>query len=246
MSLVKISIVTICLNAEKTIKETMASVETQELAPNIEHLFVDGGSTDGTVELIEAYKQKVNYPVSWVSEKDQGISDAFNKGAVRASGEYIQYLNADDSLFDSNVLRNIWSWVESKKFPVWVVGDVALKDARGEVHVQKRKRVPSCVGLAFRDQIPHPSVFLNRQVLLDAGKFDVGYKIAMDYELWVRMCHLGYSISYCPIVVTLFAAGGVSSELSSVHLNEVVSIKRLARSKTWLKLLGWLYDRYGA
>lgn len=101
MENLKISIITVSYNAAKTIEQTIQSVVNQTY-DNIEYIIIDGGSTDGTVDIIKKYEDKIAY---WVSEPDKGIYDAMNKGILKASGEYIYFLGADDWLYNESVME---------------------------------------------------------------------------------------------------------------------------------------------
>ena len=174
-----VTIITVCRNAGDTIERTLQSV-TAQTYPHIEYIVIDGASTDGTVEMVRA----CSAVTTWISEADKGIADAFNKGLARASGEWVGILNADDWYEPETVAR--------------VIG--AIKDAdivHGAVRYwegdKPREVYYPCQAKLTREMtINHPSVFVRRSVYEAEGGFDPAYRLAMDYELMLRLYVKGY------------------------------------------------------
>lgn len=183
-----ISVVTVCYNAADTIEKTMLSVLNQTYH-DIEYIIIDGGSTDGTVEIIRKYADRIAY---WVSEPDKGIYDAMNKGIKVATGEWINFMNAGDEFVDEGVIEKLFQNRTIDTVGV-VFGDTLF------IHKSKQKIVkfgddphhkimPSC----------HQSIFC-RRILLARILFDLRYKIAADYNLFFPIKTNGHRISICSI-----------------------------------------------
>lgn len=179
----KISIITVCLNAHSTIEDTLKSVISQTYQ-NIEYIVVDGGSTDGTLEIINQYREHVDV---FISEKDNGIYDAMNKGIRAATGQIVGILNADDFYYDRNVLQKV---ADSFTIPEIQLcyGDLEYR-SRVDTHKVvrrwkagefKRSRIES--GWA----VPHPACFVRKTLYDSTGVFRPDFAIAGDYELMLR------------------------------------------------------------
>ena len=179
----KISVVTVCYNAADTIEETMLSVLNQTYE-NVEYIIIDGGSTDGTVDIIKKYAQggsefgKYHHDIAyWISEPDKGIYDAMNKGIAAATGDYINFMNSGDRFYNNNIVEGCFSQVRTKPtiiFGNWIEsfsGQLIEKKALPLRHLKK--------GMSF----PHQSAFIN--VKYHKGHlYNISYKISADYELF--------------------------------------------------------------
>ncbi|WP_449442476.1 glycosyltransferase [Ureibacillus acetophenoni] len=211
----KISIITACYNAEKTIEQTIQSVIYQTY-DNIEYIIVDGASNDGTMEIVNKYNDQIDIIIS---EPDEGIYDAFNKGAKKASGEYIYYLNADDFLYNHEVIANVTQHLVSSNKDIKLLygGVKVLKEKTGFFYFDNEKR--NLDSLINRNMIPHQSIFMKRDILLEFNLFNVNYKIAADYDLickiFLRYEHL---IEYVDLIIAVFRVGGISSDLKNMKL----------------------------
>jgi glycosyltransferase involved in cell wall biosynthesis len=199
------SIVTVCRNAERSIGMTIESVLRQpESAGRIEHLVIDGLSTDGTLRVLAQYPH-----LRVVSEPDAGIYDAMNKGIARASGEYIGILNADD-WYEPNALAEVAEAFRVSPEAGIVHGDVRRWSGTTLVDVVK----PS-LDLGFHGTlvmpINHPASFVRREVFGRFGAFDVSYRIFADYDWVRRLIKAGVVLRYVPAVLTNFRFGGVST-----------------------------------
>jgi glycosyltransferase involved in cell wall biosynthesis len=173
----KFSIITVCFNSENTISNTIESVNNQQYL-NIEHIFIDGNSSDNTLKIIDRMST-VNKIV--VSEKDNGIYDAMNKGFKLASGEIIAFLNSDDFYADVNVLSDVSSTFEKSNYDL-VYGNIEyINDSENIVRRWNSKPVPSSLRYGF--QIPHPALFVKKNLLLKLDQaFDPEYKIVGDLK----------------------------------------------------------------
>jgi len=178
----KVSIITVCLNSEKFLEETIRSVRGQTYN-HIEYIIIDGGSSDGTTEIIRNNEKDVDY---WVSEPDQGISDAFNKGMIASTGEIIGFLNSQDYYLNSNVIEKIVNVFINNQEVRIVYGKTyyvpidssEIVGVMGEEFAEGK--------MIKRNIMPHQSVFMKREVFNRFGLFLLNYRFAMDYEYTLR------------------------------------------------------------
>ena len=196
-----VSIVTIVLNDEVNIKKTIVSVLQQSYSP-IEYIIIDGGSQDNTVGVIRQYEGNVDY---WCSEPDKGISDAFNKGILAATGDYIGILNAGD-WYEKDAIEKMVAAFESDPALGVVCG--ALQFWHGAEREFICQSVPH---LLERDMtVTHPSCFVRSEVYHTYGLFEQEYKLAMDYELLLRFKKQGVKFTALNIVLTNMQHSGIS------------------------------------
>lgn len=178
----KISIVTPSFNQAKYLDTTIRSVLDQGY-PNLEYIIIDGGSTDGSVEIIQNYAPHLSY---WVSEKDRGQSYAINKGFARSSGEIMGWLNSDD-YYSPGSLWQVAEKLSEQKMTLLVGSAIQLDEENsGLKYVDKRK--PSLRDMIYDNRtFPQPSVFWTRDLWQTAGPLDESLYFVMDYDLWLRM-----------------------------------------------------------
>lgn len=187
-----LSIVMPCLNAASTVGRALDSILEQGLdASELEVVVVDGGSTDGTLELLAARPG-----VRWRSEPDRGLSDAYNKGARAATGTYLGWLNADDT-YAPGALRQVVDALRRSPDTVWLTGRCAITDADGEVI---RRPVTAYKDVLLRQYSPAlyltqnfisaPSTFFRRETFLEVGGMDLDLRFSMDYDLYLRLANL--------------------------------------------------------
>jgi len=209
----KLSIITVCLNEKNKIRETIESVFSQ-IFRNFEYIIIDGGSTDGTAEIISEYKDKLAY---FVSEKDNGIYAAMNKGIKLSSGDYILFLNGGDRLYNSTVLEEIFS----AKFDEYIVfGNLMLEE---ENVIKSFKDIEINDRYLFNNYIPHPSCFIKKSLFDNYGYYDESFKIAGDYEFFLRVIKkYNARTKYISTVVTVYNTNGISSDskFSILQANE--------------------------
>jgi glycosyltransferase involved in cell wall biosynthesis len=181
----KFSIITICLNSEKLIEQTIRSVIDQEY-PKIEYIIVDGGSTDGTVGIIRGYAE-TDSRIKWVSEPDGGISDAMNKGVRMATGKFIAHLHSDEYYLDSQVLVDVASHLSKEPEAAWLTAGFHFVDESGRFVREIKVRRYSYRRLVRGNIILHPATFVRRDTFNDVGGFDLSVRYCMDYDLWLRI-----------------------------------------------------------
>jgi glycosyltransferase involved in cell wall biosynthesis len=173
----KISVITVCFNSAATIDDTLASVAAQR-GVEVEHIVIDGGSSDDTMAIVERHRATVAYAVS---EPDRGIYDAMNKGLAAASGDIVGYLNSDDCYAADDALAAVSNAFQSTGCD-FAYGDIEMVDAAGRV--ARVWRTPNIgAGGISGTQIPHPAFFVRRSVLLAvAPAFDPSYRICADIK----------------------------------------------------------------
>lgn len=229
MNTPKISIITVVFNDVHHIEQTIQSVLSQTYE-NIEYIIIDGGSNDGTTEVIKKYSEKLAY---WISERDNGIYDAMNKGISFATGKWINFMNCGDSFYDCNVLSTIFA----RDFPdnvKIIYGTVACKYANGNTIIRKYDRIDKDIE-AFN--ICHQSSFTDCS-LLSQIKYNTDYKICADADSFYKILKMGYAAEYVPVVVSLYEAfEGVSSKYVMKSFRERMRIQSLSPVK-----LNWWID----
>ncbi|PRY20286.1 glycosyltransferase involved in cell wall biosynthesis [Spirosoma oryzae] len=204
-----ITIVTVVYNAKLTLEAAIKSVLSQK-RDLFEYWIVDGGSTDGTVDIIRKYEMHLG---GWISEPDKGIFDAMNKGIDRAVGEWMYFLGADDILCDG-ILEKISSYLK---------GDLAV--VYGNVLLNNNYIMRSKIGMRclLENRLHHQSAFYNRR-LFNNFRYNQKFDICADYELTLRIYLSKDKHLYIPYNVAVFASGGKSDILTSKDINEIRGI----------------------
>jgi glycosyltransferase involved in cell wall biosynthesis len=210
-----LSVVTIVRNGEKTLARAIASVRRQDI-PGLEYIVIDGGSTDGTIDIIRANADIISF---WVSEPDRGISDGFNKGISRARGKYVQLLNADDWLSPGQLAFGLET-LETTGAD-FVFGDLLYHD-QDEGSLYCVSGDPDYAESIARIMPPlnHPTVIVRRAVYERHGLFDIGLRFAMDYEFLLRIHRAGCRGVYDPRMQGHMGLEGVSDSNASAALRE--------------------------
>jgi len=248
----KISVITVCLNNAQTIERTLLSVAGQNWS-EVEHIVIDGASTDGTKEIIEGHRTRLAY---FASKPDKGIYDAMNKGLAVATGDIIGFLNADDYYASDDLLSMVASQMRDCNLEA-LMGDVTFF----------HKQNPACTVRYFSsDQFrpdrlawgwmpAHPALFLRKEVYGRVGLFKTDYRIAGDFEFIVRAFH-GKPLRYghSPNVFVRMQLGGISTSgwrakvilnremLRACHENGLQSNILMLLSRYPKKLLELLYS----
>ncbi len=219
----KISIITITYNSAKTLPRALESVLSQTYG-DIEHIIVDGASTDGTVEIIKNYskgpsdKVPSTKEVRWVSEPDGGIYDALNKGIRMATGDVIGFLHSDDVLYSPDCIGQIAAAFESSKADV-VYGD--LQYCNGDKVTRRwRSNAFKPSSLKFGWMPPHPTLYVRREVYEQVGEYDSWFRISADYDMILRIFTAGYKTHYIPQVLVSMETGGASNRDAKARLSK--------------------------
>jgi len=214
---VKVSIITVVYNGASTLRDCIDSVLRQSYQ-DIEYLVIDGGSTDGTVELVRSYGSRIT---RFVSEPDQGLYDAMNKGLRLATGDLIGILNADDFYRHDQVIERVAALADQENSEA-IYGDLVYVDANDTRKITRYWSSGKYRKGAFRWgwMPPHPTFFVRRSVYLRFGLFQTRFRSAADYELMLRFVHRhGIKVSYLKEVLVVMRAGGVSNRTVGNRLN---------------------------
>jgi glycosyltransferase involved in cell wall biosynthesis len=218
MGQVKVSIITVCLNSNRTINKTIASVLSQSYR-NLEYLIIDGGSKDGTTETIKSYNvdfQKSGVPYRWISEPDRGIYDAMNKGIAMATGEIIGIINSDD-WYESDAVENvIMNYEESID-----IYHGFLRTIKNEK--EKQVFVTNSNELKNGVMIEHPTCFVKKASYEKIGRFNLDYKIASDLDFMLRALKANLKFKKIDAVLANFRMGGESS----TNLNVIIETLKI-------------------
>lgn len=217
----KISIITPTYNSEKTIKRTIESVLNQNYT-DVEYIIIDGKSTDKTLKIISQYEEKFKnkgFIFKFISEKDEGIADAFNKGIRLATGDLVGIINSDDWLNSDALLKINENY--NARFGI-ICGNLNLFK-EGE-YIKTRKSRPYLLWLGM--YIMHPTVFVKRE-LYDKYSFNKEYKIAMDFDFILQLRKVAnQKIKYLPYIISNMEMGGASSDIKKMKQEEMVVIKK--------------------
>ena len=241
----KVSLITACFNSAETIGTAIESVLSQK-GVDVEYIVVDGGSKDGTVDIIKEYADKTlnsqlltpNFTFRWLSESDKGMYDAINKGIKMATGDVVGILNADDVLASDETLKRIAEAFESGGVRSGGVGervDCVYADIRfvreGESveALRKAKSVRYCSAAKWRRwmfrfaaMVPHPSFYVRRECFERLGGYSLDYRICADFELELRYLYLAkLKAAYLPECVVVMRMGGMSTAgwRSNIEIN---------------------------
>lgn len=243
----KISIITVCFNAAATIRDAVESVGAQSY-PDIEHIVIDGGSTDGTLEVLKSVNGRIS---RLVSEKDDGLYDAMNKGAGLCTGEVIGFLNADDFYAQPDILEHVAAIFRDDTVDV-CFGDLLYVDRHSPHLVRRHWEAGVFVPGRFASgwAPPHPTFFVRRSIFNEVGGFDTTYRLAADNDLMMRVLECrGHKCHYLPQVMVKMRTGGETNKslrniirgnreiLSALNANGIkVNVLSYALKKVALKI----------
>lgn len=199
------SIITVCRNAEKTIERTIDSVLKKNKIDNlsVEYIIIDGASSDGTLDIVRS-KDDIIY----ISEQDDGVYDAMNKGIKLATGKYIGIINADD-WYEPKILLDIKKLFDDENIDV-IHGNMRVFSGDNEIRMMRPSKAKwrKYIGMP----INHPTMFVKSQVYKTIGLYNTNYKIAADYDVYLRMLRNQINVFYLDKVIANFRLGGLSSQ----------------------------------
>lgn len=215
-SSLKISIITVSFNSAKTIKETIESILIQDYN-NIEYIIIDGGSSDETIDIVKSYSEKISY---FISEKDNGIYDAMNKGIKAATGDIVGILNSDDFYPNSFVLSNV-----AKSFKKYncdaVYGDLVYVKEKDTTQIKRYWQAGNYNTSKIKNgwMLPHPTFFVKKVMYDRYGLYNTDLKSAADYEMILKLLYKeNISVQYIPMILVKMRMGGASN---STFLNRI-------------------------
>jgi glycosyltransferase involved in cell wall biosynthesis len=215
---IKFSIITPCYNSVDTIRATIESVLSQNYN-NIEYIIIDGGSTDGTLEVIHEYIASL----SIISEQDDGIADAMNKGIKMSSGDVIGILNADDVYLPGALLK-VSKYITTDNNSV-VHGDMYVVFPNSNLSYESI--ASDSPDFSKGMVIHHPAMFIPKKIMIKYGYYDTSLKITMDWELCLRYSKNNVNFIHCDNFIVKYVVGG----LSTIHSFEVFSEMHLLRKR---------------
>ena len=204
----KVSIVTAVLNNKNHLEQCIKNIVAQNY-PNVEYIVIDGGSTDGTVEVIKKYEDKVAY---WVSEPDGGIYEAMNKGIKRATGDVIGILNSDDFYADEAVIKEVVRSITENKTDS-CYGDIVYVDRDNPDNIVRSWKAGEFYKEKFKTgwMPPYPTFFVKKEIYERYGYLNLNFPLAADYELMLRLLYkYNISTTYIPKVLVKMRTGGTS------------------------------------
>ncbi len=221
----KISVVTVCYNSEKTIKDTLESVLKQDYK-SYEHIIIDGKSSDKTLEIVKSYEKKYQGRLKIVSEKDKGLYDAMNKGIELATGDVIGLLNSDDELADITVLKTI-AGAFSKENCDAIYGDLEFRDET----MQKVTRIWKSKTGSYKWgwHPPHPTLYVKKEVYKKLGLFNLKYPICADYDFMIRLMKSNIQLFYIEKVLIHMRRGGRSTDGIKGYFNNFKESYRMLK-----------------
>lgn len=206
-----VTVITVTYNAQDFLEKTILSVIGQDYQ-DIEYIIIDGGSTDGTLDIIKKYEKEISF---WINEPDQGVYDAMNKAIDMSSGEWINFLNAGDSFIDTDVVSTIISCTDEKCD--LIIGNINYVN-------ENSAREIKAAGLeyAFDGMFCCHQALFTRMSIMKRFKFDTAFKIAADYDFILKCYKQGYKFKFLDEVVVNYRAGGLSEQ--QVLLNKIESL----------------------
>ena len=223
MTNIKYSIVTISLNSEEDIENCIVSVAEQTYK-NKEHIIIDGGSQDSTVEIIRKYKEHLSH---WVSEPDKGIADAMNKGIESATGDYVLFINSDDFLINNQALESIYSSMQDRiDYYIFKVMSVYPDKTR-----KLLRNKDFGLSTYFKMGSCHQGHVISRRLFDKYGSYDNSFKIGMDYDFVLRVLRERVTSKSVDVVISCMGTTGISSRRDWAGLRRRFEDERKAQKK---------------
>ena len=238
----KISIITVTYNSEETIEDTIKSVKSQSYE-QIEHIIIDGVSSDNTLKIVNNYSESISLVVS---EPDDGIYDAFNKGLKKATGDIIAILNSDDVLFDKEVLALVIKTFNQTGSDI-VYGDAVMVKKDNLESIVRFWRSSNFIPGSFKDgwHPPHPSFFVKKSIYENFGYFDTSIDVSADFELMLRfMERYKVNSSYLRRTLSRMRVGGHSQNIMNIVKGAKSINKSFKKNKIKINIPYYFLIRY--
>ena len=238
MSEMLVTVLTPCYNSGKTIEKTLECIENQTYK-NIEYIIIDGDSTDNTLDLIERHRSRLPKQLTVISEKDNGIYDAMNKGIKLARGQLVGIVNSDDSYEKDTVEQVVNHFCDNPYEVIYGMQRTYLDGKEKAVVIYHHNFLP-------QQMVTHPTCFVTKDAYEKFGVFDTQYHSAADYDLMLRYFKSG-EVIFTPVyrVLSNFTLGGISSSQTGVRENALVRYRHgyLSRKRYWfLVMKSHLYE----
>ena len=210
------SIITVTYNASRWLERTIRSVISQSYS-NIEYIIVDGNSSDGTLDIIKKYQTSVTH---WMSEPDRGLYDAMNKGMKLASGDYVWFLNAGDTLYSETVVQDMVNAVGGGNLPDILYGETLIADSEGNPLAMRRLKAPEKLSWKSFDMgmlVCHQSFLVRRAI---AEPYDMQYRFTADYDWCIRCLKKADRVFNTHLILSRFLEAGLSATNRKEALKE--------------------------
>jgi glycosyltransferase involved in cell wall biosynthesis len=210
----KVTIITTVLNEAKNLEETIHTVLMQDYS-NKEYIIIDGGSTDGSIEIVNKYKKEIAF---FESKKDSGISEAFNKGILNSTGDYIIFQGSGDGFLNKNSLSKLMENV-NPEIDMIISGRIARVSRTGKIlyfspNINKLNKI----SLIFKMPLPHQGMCMHKFLFEKYGYFDQNLKYSMDYDFLLRIYQYNLNIKFCNEVISKWVEGGIGFlQIKKVH-----------------------------
>ena len=214
------SIITVTYNAGRVLETTIQSVSSQ-FYPNIEYIIIDGGSKDGTTDIIKHHESKINH---WISEPDKGIYDAMNKGLRKATGDYVWFLNAGDVLKNESIVAQIAQIAVGNMMPDIIYGETDLMDMDGSVFAERRLKTPEHLSWkSFKmGMLVCHQAFIVKRVL--APEYDLQYRLSSDFDWCIRCMREADKIANSQLRIVNYLYEGATTANRKASLKERYNI----------------------
>lgn len=245
------TLITATFNSAKTIEDTLLSVLQQTLQ-DVEYIVVDGGSTDETMDIVRAYEPKFQGRLRWLSEPDNGLYDAMNKGIAMATGEIVGILNSDDFFASPTVLQSVSDAFNDEQVDA-VYGEIFYVCEGSKLRIVNYAAMchfqPWMMRFGFAPS--HPAFYVRRRCYERFGHFDTRYHIAADFDLMLRMIYLGrIRLRYLPQYLVTMRPGGlstfsVSNRCKSLRETALACRRNGLRSYSFLVVIKYIYKKLG-
>ncbi|MHC4109877.1 MAG: glycosyltransferase family 2 protein [Planctomycetota bacterium] len=234
-----VSIITVCFNSAETIEDTIRSVLSQDYR-DIEYIIVDGGSTDSTLDILTKYRTKLS---TCISEPDNGIYEAMNKGIKSSTGDIIATLNGDDVYTDQTIIGQIVEFMQSNSLDA-AYGDLVYIDKYSNDHITRFWKPGEYKKGAFSYGwvLPHPTFFCRKNIFERFGYFNDKLQVAADFELMLRFVEKHQiKIGYLPKVIVKMRKGGRANVLRGIIRGNLEIIRSFRRNSVHLSPWFFLY-----
>jgi len=210
------SIITVTYNASRWLERTVQSIISQ-MYPHIEYIIVDGNSTDGTQDIIKKYHSSITH---WVSEPDKGLYDAMNKGLKLASGDYVWFINAGDTLYSETTVQEIVNALGGGNLPDIIYGETQIVDEQGDSLAMRRLKAPenlSWKSFSMGMLVCHQSFLVKRSI---AEQYDLQYRFTADYDWCIRCLKKANTVFNTHLILSRFMEAGLSAANRKESLQE--------------------------
>lgn len=237
MTDIKFSIITVCKNSEKYIEKTILSIANQTYK-NKEHIIIDGGSEDSTIDIIKEHEKSIH---RWVSEPDNGIADGMNKGISLATGDYFIFINSDDYLFDDNVLDEVSLFI-NERLDIYFFNVLAIYSGNQEkIKLNKGLSILTY----FKIGSGHQGQVISRKLFEKYDLYDSSFRIAMDYDFILRIYKKGASSKTGGLIISAMRQEGISNKTDWQSLmSRFMEEKKIHYKYCDNKLFQYIYSVY--